>query len=160
MITRLVWAIHDLALALMVGGVAGGAIAALILFERAPTREVAGQIGQTIFDRLGVIVLALALAVVLARLLLRRLQPASRTLPGLPQAVICVILAGLIALWMTPAMHALWVGAPHAEDGSGLTGEAKSRFMRLHGAANLAYIAILLAGSWQIALGAGRKAAP
>ena len=50
---KMLQSVHDLGLAVLFGGIASAVVAALTLFELAPTREVAGQVGQVIFERLG-----------------------------------------------------------------------------------------------------------
>ena len=153
---RIVRALHDLALAFLAGGIAGGAVCALVLFAKAPSREVAGAVGQAIFDRLGLIVLGLSAILLACRLILQRLEPPSRSrATALAASAICVVLSGIIALWLTPAMAEIWSTAPHAPDGTGLVEEARRPFMRMHGIANLCYAIILAASAGLIVLRAG-----
>ena len=151
--------LHDLCLALLVGGIAAAAVAAVTLFEIAPTREIAGQVGQVIFERLGYIVLAASVAVLLTRWALGRGEPASKSRSAaLALASLSVGLALLVVLFITPRMEAIWHSAPHAQDGSGLTGDDRRDFMRLHGVANLSYMSMMAAGALQIVLRAMGRA--
>ncbi|HEY3177099.1 MAG TPA: DUF4149 domain-containing protein [Candidatus Polarisedimenticolia bacterium] len=141
---RFIRAIHDLTLALVVGGIFGGAFSAVILFREAPSREVAGRVGQAIFDLLGIVVFGLSLVLLASRAFLLRTEPPSRARSvALALSVACVLLACAIALGLTPAMGRIWRTAPHAPDGSGLVEAARVPFMRLHGIANLSYLALL-----------------
>ena len=63
---RAVAAVHDLVLALLTGGLAGAGLAVNLLFARAPSREIAGAIGNAIFTRLGPISLGLAAVLLLS----------------------------------------------------------------------------------------------
>lgn len=150
--------VHVLALALMAGGIAGIGLAAGVIFGRAPTREVAGQIGNTLFARLGPAVLVLSLVAMAARILLHRGEPPSwwRAASTI-LAVLTAVLAAAVALWLTPRMNAIWSTAPHAEDGSGLLGDARSRFLMLHGISNLLYMSIMILGAVQLALSGLRR---
>lgn len=145
--------LHDLGLALLVGGIASAAVAALTLFEQAPTREIAGQIGQVIFQRLGWVVLAASVAVLLTRLALARGEPASKTRSAaMTLSCLCVGLALLVVLIITPRMASIWYSVPHASDGSGLTGDDRRAFMALHGVANLSYMSMMALGAVQIVI--------
>ena len=145
--------IHDMGLALQVGGIAAAAVAAITLFEIAPTREIAGQVGQVIFERLGYIVLAASVAVLLTRWALGREEPMSKSrTAALVLAALSVGLALLVVLLITPRMAAIWHSAPHAQDGSGLTGDDRRAFMQLHGVANLSYMSMMVGGAVQIVL--------
>lgn len=145
---RVIRAIHDLAVALLVGGIAGGSLSAIVLFRKAPTREVAGEVGQAIFNLLGIVVLSLSIVLLASRILLQRREPPSKSRSmALALSVACAAAACAIALWLTPAMGAIWESAPHAADGSGLAGEARGSFMRLHGLANLCYLILLLSAA-------------
>ncbi len=148
---RLLRLLHDLALCLLLGGVAGTALCAGVLFDRAPTREIAGQIGSAIFGRLGPSVLVLTLVVLGSKLLLPRSGGAWR----LPMIMACgmTAVALVIALWLTPRMISIWNEAPHAQDGSGLLGEDRRRFFMLHGMTNVGYVAIAILSAIQVALG-------
>jgi hypothetical protein len=155
---RLAGILHDLSLGILAGGIAGIGLAVNVLFSRAPSREIAGQIGNVIFSRLGPATLALALIVLATRLYLNRQEPASgiRT-AALAASVIMAVLAALVALWLTPAMGAIWRSAAHAPDGSGLTGGDRSRFIALHVGANVAYLVTFLLGLAQIAMRAWNR---
>jgi hypothetical protein len=152
---RFVSAAHDLALALLVGGLAGVFVSVGTLFARAPTREIAGQVGNAIFGRLAPAAVLLAAIVLGARLRLHRGEPASarRSLALVLAAAIALTVAAA-ALYLTPRMSAIWTAAPHAADGSGLAGEDKVHFLRLHILSNLSYLAALLAGIALILAGA------
>ena len=156
---KTVQSLHDLGLALLVGGIASALVAALTLFERAPSREIAGQVGQVIFERLGWVVLAASAIVLVTRLLLRREEPASRQgAAALTLASLCVGLALLVVLFITPRMASIWYSAQHAADGSGLSGDDRRAFMSLHGVANLSYMSMMVAGAVQIVLRAVGRA--
>lgn len=155
---RLTGILHDLSLGLLAGGIAGIGLAVNILFDRAPSREIAGQIGNVIFSRLGPSSFALALIVLASRLYLNRIEPPSRMrTASVAICVVMAILAAVVALWLTPRMGAIWRSAPHAPDGTGLTGVDRSRFIALHVGANLAYLVIFLLGTAQIALRAWQR---
>jgi hypothetical protein len=144
---RLVAVVRDLCLAFLVGGLGAVFIAAIILFDRAPSREVAGEIGQALFNELGPVVFIVTLFLLGGYVLLRRTEPSPATgVVSLVLAGACVLIAALIALWLTPRMDVIWETAPHAEDGSGLAGEERTRFMTLHGIASASYLSIWLAG--------------
>jgi hypothetical protein len=141
---------HDLALGWMTGGIGGAGVCAVLLFQHAPSREVAGQIGNVIFTILGQAVFALTLVLLAARLFLRRAREGA-TAPRLWPAVLACALAGVLALWLTPAMTDIWGAVPHDPAGSGLMGDDKARFMRLHGAGNLIYLTLFAMGCLLIA---------
>ena len=157
---RSMQSLHDLGLALLVGAIAAAAVAALTLFEQAPTREIAGQVGQVIFERLGWVVLAASAAVLLTRLAIGRGEPASKSRSAaLALSSLCVGLALLVVLIITPRMASIWHSVPHAADGSGLTGGDRRAFMSLHGVANFSYMSMMALGAVQIvirALGRGK----
>ncbi|HET6373204.1 MAG TPA: DUF4149 domain-containing protein [Candidatus Polarisedimenticolia bacterium] len=145
--------LHDLSLALVVGGIAGAAVSALALFGKAPSREVAGEVGQLLFQRLGQGVLILSMVVLVTRLVLARSEPATTTRTvSVLLAAAALALSAVVALWLTPRMGVIWTASPHAPDGSGLLAEDRRLFMALHGIANLCYISILVMGAAQIAL--------
>jgi len=147
MMMKLCAVVHDLCLALLVGGLGAVFVAAFILFEAAPDHETAGQIGQAIFNLVGPGTLAVTLLLLGTRAALKTaVAPARLAAAGTALAVLAVLLAGVIALWLTPAMDSIWKTAPHAADGSGLEGEHYTRFMRLHGMGSASYLAILLIG--------------
>jgi hypothetical protein len=150
---RLAASLHDLALSLIAGGIAGTALCAWILFDRSPEREVAGQIGAGIFGALGPAVLILSLILIAARMVLQRAEPGgpSRTL-SLHLAAGIAVLSAIAALWLTPRMLAIWSEAPHAQDGSGLMGEARAEFFMLHGLGNIAYLAVAAMAAVMIVL--------
>jgi hypothetical protein len=157
---RFLEVLHGLALALLTGGIAGVGLAVGVLFQRAPSREIAGQVGNATFSRLGPAVLALAAIVLAARVYLHRAEPPSgiRT-TSLVLAVAIVAVAALVALGITPRMAALWAAGAHAADGSGLTGEDRGRFVALHALANAAYLVLLACGAALIVLTSIRRAA-
>ncbi|MGH9868111.1 MAG: DUF4149 domain-containing protein [Candidatus Polarisedimenticolia bacterium] len=130
------------------GAILGGAVAAVLLFQAAPSREVAGQVGQVVFNWLGRVVLVLMLVGLISRFLLDRPGAggeAPRRTGSLDlwlTAAACAA-AAVLALWITPAMDEIWTTAPHDPAGSGLMGADKSRFMRLHGVGNLLYLTLL-----------------
>ena len=158
---RVIRAIHDLAVALLAGGIAGGSLSAIVLFRKAPTREVAGEVGQAIFDLLGIVVLSLSIVLLASRILLQREEtPSWKRSTALALSVICAAAACVIALWLTPAMGAIWESGPHAADGSGLAGDARASFMRLHGMANLSYLILLLSSAGMILLRPGPGSVP
>lgn len=134
--------VHDLALCLILGGIAGTALCAGVLFERAPSREIAGHLGSVIFGRLGPAVLVLALVVVGTRLMLSRDGSVRGRRLSLVLAAAMTAVAMVVSIWLTPQMITIWNEAPHAPDGSGLLGEDRARFFMLHGMTNLGYIAI------------------
>jgi hypothetical protein len=143
---------HDLALGWMTGGIGGAGVCAVLLFRHAPSREVAGQIGNVIFTVLGQMVFLLTLVLVGARLVMRRhAGRAGGPAPRLWPAALACVLAGVLALWLTPAMTSIWNAVPHDPAGSGLMGADKARFMRLHGAGNLIYLALFSLGCTLIA---------
>lgn len=159
--SRVAAVIHDLALALMVGSVAGAAVGAIVLFEHAPSREVAGEVGNAIFDAVGPLVAALSILVLLAGLPLRRLEPRPRVrATSTTLSLICVVAALLILFWFMPRMDAIWASAPHAPDGSGLVPEARARFMQLHGMANVCFLTVFFGGSLLVVLRAVRSLPP
>jgi uncharacterized protein DUF4149 len=141
---RAVRALHDLALALVAGGIAGVALCVSLLFARAPSREVAGQIGSAIFGHLGSPMLLLATIVFGARLVMRSRRAAGAGgSVALAASALLLCLAALSALWLTPEMTAIWTAGAHAADGTGLIGEDRRRFLMLHGTSNLAYLGML-----------------
>jgi hypothetical protein len=155
---RFVSAVHDLALALLVGGLAGVFVSVGTLFARAPTREIAGQVGDAIFGRIAPAAVLLAAIVLAGRLRLHRVEAASaRRSLSLVLAAALALAVGAAALYLTPRMSAIWTSAPHAADGSGLAGDDKVLFLRLHILSNLSYLAALLAG---VALILARAIAP
>ena len=143
---RTIRAVHDVALALLAGGIAGVGMAVTVLFAKAPSREVAGQIGSATFARLGPVVLLLAMVVFGARLVTGAGATGSAGLRrlGLSLSGVALALAAVNAVWLTPRMVGLWNEGPHAADGTGLAEPARHRFLALHGMSNLAYLAILL----------------
>lgn len=145
---RIVERLHDLALAILVGSVAGVGLSAITLFDRAPSREFAGQIGNAIFEMFGLMVLVLSLVVLASRFAIHRNEaPSAARLAALAISVMIVLMAAVIALWLTPVMGRIWATAAHAPDGSGLVGDERSRFMMLHGIGNLGYVSIMLMGA-------------
>ena len=111
---------HDVSLAWIAGGVLVAAVAALLLFQVAPSREMAGQVGQAIFDWLGRLMLVLSLVAAGSRLAIQRgaAPPPARSPAGtsvsrrpfpLDLALLGVMLAAsaTLALWLTPAMAAI-----------------------------------------------------
>lgn len=153
---RLVRALHDLALAIQVGGIVGVGLSVWVLFARAPSREIAGRIGGEIFGLLAPAVLLLASIVFGARLVLRSGDALARPF-GLTIASAALIIAAANALWLTPRMAAIWAAGAHAADGSGLAGEDRHRFLMLHGISNVAYLAILLLSVGLMLLGSRRS---
>lgn len=149
---RMLRVLHDLALGLILGGIAGTALCAGVLFDLAPSREVAGRIGSAIFGRLGPSILALTLIVLATHLLQSR--GASRHGERLSMVLVLAMtgVAVVVSLWLTPRMIAIWNEAPHAPDGSGLVGEDRGRFFMMHGMTNLGYIAIALFSAGVVAL--------
>jgi hypothetical protein len=144
-------AFHDLALALLTGGLAGVFLAVGILFEKAPSREIAGQVGNVIFGRLGPAALTLAVIVFATELILvRGKERGGRT--ALILSLLTFLMVGAAALFLTPRMTGIWLQSPHAPDGTGLMGEEKRRFLAMHVASNLAYMGALLAGVGRIVL--------
>lgn len=159
---------HDVSLAWIAGGVLVAAVAAVLLFRVAPSREVAGQVGQAIFNWLGRLMLVLSLVAAGSRLAIQRAAPAAAAFsrptswgsgPGSRRAFpLDIVLCGLmvaasatLALWLTPAMAAIWETAPHDPGGTGLMGADKTRFMRMHGAGNLLYLTLFGASTLLIA---------
>ncbi len=137
--------IHDLCLALLVGGLGAAFVAAFVLFDAAPNHEIAGQVGQAIFNLLGPGTLVVTILLVASRAFLGSgVAPARLSRIGTALAVLTVLLAAAIALWLTPAMDVIWRTGPHAPDGTGLAGEDHARFMRLHGAGSASYLAVWL----------------
>ena len=137
--------IHDLCLALLVGGLGAVFVAAFVLFDAAPNHEIAGQVGQAIFNLVGPGTLVVTILLVASRAFLKSsVAPARLSRVGTGLSVIAVLVAAAIALWLTPAMDVIWKTAPHAPDGSGLAGEDYARFMKLHGAGSASYLAIML----------------
>jgi len=144
---RLAAILHDLSLALLVGGIAGVGFCVNLLFARAPSREIAGQVGNAIFARLGPGVLALSVALLVTSLLLHRGGPPSgRRIVSVLLAGAIVAVAAVTALWLTPRMGAIWASGAHAADGSGLLGDDRRRFLVLHIISNVAYLAVMLMG--------------
>jgi hypothetical protein len=144
---RLAAILHDLSLALLVGGIAGVGFCVNLLFSRAPSREIAGQVGNAIFGRLGPGVLALSVTLLITSLLLHRGGPPSgRRTVSLLLAGAIVAVAAVTALWLTPRMGALWASGVHAADGSGLIGDDRRRFLALHIISNVAYLMVMLMG--------------
>lgn len=140
-------ALHDLSLALIVGGIAGAGFAVSMLFDLAPSHEIAGQVANPTFGRLGPAVALLAVVLFATEMILRRARPASAT--GTASIILHAVLLALalaLAFWLTPRLVDLWHTGAHAADGSGLEGEARRRFMMLHGIGNLIYLAILAGG--------------
>ncbi len=151
-------AIHDLALAIMAGGIAGVGLSIAITFARAPSREIAGQIGNVILGILGPALLGASLVVLAARMLLHRAEtPSAARAAALVLAIVTALLAALLALWLTPRMGAIWATGDHAADGSSLTGEDRTRFLKLHGFSNLLYMAVMLLAAAQLVLGSLRR---
>lgn len=150
--------LHDLSYALLAGGIAGIGLAAGSIFGKAPTREIAGQIGNALFARLGPAVLFLALLALACRIYLQASEPptAWRT-ASLVLAVVVAALAAGVALWLTPVMNGIWHGSSHAVDGSGLIGDERKRFLMLHGISNLLYMGIMILGAVQLAFGHFRR---
>lgn len=160
---------HDVSLAWIAGGVLVAAVAAVLLFRVAPSREVAGQVGQAIFNGLGRLMLVLSLVAAGSRLAIQRAAaPAQAAFsratspgsgPGSRRAfpldiVLCGVMvaaSATLALWLTPAMAAIWETAPHDPGGTGLMGADKTRFMRMHGAGNLLYLTLFGASTLLIA---------
>jgi hypothetical protein len=137
--------IHDLCLALLVGGLGAVFVAAFLLFETAPNHEIAGQVGQAIFNVVGPGTLVVTILMAASRAFLKSgVAPARLARLGTGLTVIALLLAAVIALWLTPAMAVIWRTAPHAPDGSGLTGDDFTRFMSLHGTGSASYLGILL----------------
>ncbi len=158
---RFVEAVYDLALAVLVGSIIGVSVATIALFDRAPSREFAGQVGSAVFDMLGMIALILSLVALASRFLMRRREPSS--VPGAIMtglAVVMVAVAAAIALWITPAMNAIWAEAPHAQDGSGLIGPERAQFMWLHGLSSAAYLGLVLIGAALIVARSPGRSAP
>lgn len=144
---RVVSIVHDLCLALLIGGIATIFMVAIILFNQAPNHEIAGHIGNVIFGITGPGVFVLVLLMLATRLLLRKKERSLRVHSfSLALAVAGAILSGVVALWITPRMDLIWLTSRHALDGSGLVGDDRARFMALHGMANGAYLAIWLMG--------------
>lgn len=155
---RGVQSLHDLGLALLFGGIASALVAAVTLFEHAPTREIAGQVGQVVFQRLGWVVLGASAVVFATRLFLTRTEPAGRARSAaLTLASICLGVSLLVVLVITPRMAAIWYSVPHAPDGTGLTGDDRRLFMTLHGVANLSYTSMMVMGAAQIVLRAAGR---
>lgn len=151
---KMIRAVHDLSLALLTGGIAGIGVAIPVVFAKAPTREIAGQIGNTVFDRLAPLVFVLCVLLMLSHIASRRGEPEGwrrRLRFVLAAAMLFVSVA--IAFWLTPRMSALWTGAAHAADGSGLAGEARRSFLVLHIVSNIAYLLNFLMGLVLISLG-------
>jgi len=145
---RIIGALHDLALAILVGSIAGVSIATITLFDRAPSREFAGQVGNGVFETLALLVLILTLIILAARFLLRRGEPSSAASAAASAlSLIMVVVAAVITLWITPAMGRIWAESAHAPDGSGLMGADRARFMWLHGLSSAAYLGLFLAGA-------------
>jgi len=137
--------IHDLCLALLVGGLGAVFVAAFVLFDAAPNHEIAGQVGNALFNLLGLGTLAVTIILMASRAFLRaNVAPARLSGIGTGLTVIAVLLSAAIAFWLTPGMDVIWKTAPHAPDGSGLAGEDYARFMKLHGAGSASYLAIML----------------
>ena len=150
--------LHDLSFALMAGGIAGIGLAAGSIFGKAPTREIAGQIGNDLFARLGPAILILSFLALATRLVLHRSEPPSgwRT-TAMVLAVVTAALAVAVALWLTPVMNSIWHGTSHAIDGSGLVSDERKRFLMLHGISNLFYMGIMLLSASELALRAFRR---
>ncbi len=155
---RIVRIVHDLVAAFLLGGIATASAAAMILFARAPSREVAGQIGQTIFEVVGRGAFVFSLVLLACRVAMSRAEPApARGSLALGLAVLIVVLAGAIALWLTPAMGEIWRDGVHAADGSGLAGADREAFMSRHAIGSAFYFVIILASAVIIGLrSAGR----
>jgi len=122
-------------------------LAVSVLFARAPSREIAGQIGNVIFSRLGPAVAILAVALFATEMITRRSRAsgAAEIASTILHAAI-VLMALAVALWLTPKMGAIWREGAHAADGTGLEGNARGRFLVLHVASNLIYLAMLTSG--------------
>ncbi len=151
-------AIHDLALAVMAGGIAGVGLAMAVTFARAPSREIAGQIGNAVFGILGPAVLTVSLVALATRIYVHGAEsPSAARSASLVLAIVTVLLGALLALWLTPRMGTLWTSGAHGSDGSGLAGKDRMRFLRLHGVGNLLYLAILTLSVAQIVLSSVRK---
>ena len=58
----------------------------------------------------------------------------------------------LVVFVITPRMASIWHSVPHAVDGSGLMGDDRRAFMRLHGIANLCYMSMMALGAVQIVI--------
>ncbi len=144
--TRLAIVLRDLALVLLVGGTLGVSTAALVVFDEAPTREIAGRIGMSVFDVASRAILLAAAVLVAAGIVLRRREPSPGNRINLFLSTGVFVVAALIALWLTPAMGEIWATAPHDPAGGGLAGEERRRFMMMHGIGNLGYLAIVVAG--------------
>jgi len=129
-----------------------------VLFSRAPSREIAGQIGHAIFDRIGPASLALAAILLGARIALHRAErPGGARLAALALALVAAAACAVAALYLTPRMSAIWSGGAHAGDGAGLAGDDRARFLAMHIAANLTYLAAMISGAALLALRAIRR---
>ncbi|MBI3449322.1 MAG: DUF4149 domain-containing protein [Acidobacteria bacterium] len=150
---RLVAALHDLSLAFLTGGLAGVFVAVDMLFDRAPSREIAGQVGVAIFGRIGPSSLALAAILLGARIALHGAErPGGARRVSLVLALVIAASCAAAALYLTPRMSAIWIAGAHAGDGAGLTGDDRSRFLAMHIASNLAYLAAMISGAAMLAL--------
>jgi hypothetical protein len=154
---KIISALHHVSIVLMTGGIAGVGLAATVLFQKASSREVAGQIGNVIFGRLAPSVMVLSAVILATAIPIYRSQSISwnRTL-SLGLAVAIFLMAAVVTFWLTPRMGAIWNSATHAGDGSGLTGEPYKQFMMMHGISNLVYIGVLLSGLVMTVLAAVR----
>ena len=156
--TKIASVIHGLALALLAGGIAGIVLAIDIVFDRAPSREIAGQIGNVIFGRLAPAVLGLSLLALGARIVMQGADSPSwgRTV-ALVAAILTVLIAAVIAFWLTPSMNLIWKEGLHAADGSGLAGDDRTRFLTMHIWSAVLYLGILSLAALQITLTAIRS---
>jgi len=155
--TRLAIIARRLTLIVLVGGTLGVATSAIIVFDKAPTREIAGQIGTSVFDMLSRVVFVAAVILLTASIVIRRREPSLRSRINLFLSVAIFVVASLIALWLTPGMGHIWSTAQHDPAGGGLIGEERSRFMMLHGIGNLGYLSIVVMGIVLTILGPGKK---
>jgi len=151
--------VHDLVVAMLAGGLATASVAAFILFDRAPSKEIAGQIGQTIFEIVGRGTFALALVLLACRLILARGDdPRVKRRAAMVMTALIVVVAAVIALWVTPALGEIWREGRHAEDGSGLAGADKEAFMARHGLGSAGYLVLILTSMGLIAMRAVDRA--
>lgn len=153
---RLSIIVRALSLTVLVGMTLGVASAAIIVFDKAPTREIAGQIGVSAFGLLSRIVFVAAVILLAVSIVIRRRHPSLRSKLNLFLSTGIFVVAAILALWLTPGMVYIWETAPHDPAGGGLIGEDRSRFMMLHGIGNLGYLAIVAVGIALTILGPGR----
>ena len=144
---KIVLALHHVALVLLTGGIAGIGLAVTVLFQRASSREAAGQIGNAIFGRLAPGALLLSAVILATAIPIYRNSSASwnRTV-SVALAIAMFLLALGVTFWLTPKMSAIWASGAHADDGTGLAGDSRKQFLMLHGISNLAYIGMLVSG--------------